>query len=79
MAVSTSLLEPLLHATGPAFPPLNAPPAEHLAWCESFILHCARQTYMAHQLDLPTRKWLRAAELATFAASIWRERAEEAT
>jgi hypothetical protein len=59
---------------GPDFPAGGASPAEHLAWCERFELYCARQARFAHDVDLPTRKWLQAAEFAAFAASIWRER-----
>ena len=61
--------------TGPEFPPHGSPPALHLAWCEQFSLHCMRRAKAARTFDLPTRKWLRAAELAAFAASAWRERA----
>ncbi len=59
---------------GPAFPGINASPAEHLAWCESFGLYCSRQARRAGDFDLPTRKWLQAAELAAYAAAAWRER-----
>jgi hypothetical protein len=65
---------PILLA-GPDFPAAGASPATHLAWCEAFGLYCARQVQLAREYDLPTRKWLHAAELAAFAAGIWRERA----
>jgi len=61
---------------GPEIPPLDSPPAVHLAWCERFSLYCSRQAQTAREFDLPTGKWLRAAELVGFAASIWRERAQ---
>lgn len=61
---------------GPEYPPPDAAPAVHLHWCERFARYCTRQARIACDLDLPTGKWLRAAELAAFAASIWRERAE---
>jgi hypothetical protein len=73
---SDSALLTSLTVAGPESPPFNAPAAVHLAWCERFTLHCGRQARIAAEFDLPTRKWLRAAELAAFAASIWRERAE---
>ncbi len=59
----------------PDFPARGATPAEHLRWCIRFGGYCVRQAQLAREFDLPTQKWLRAAELAAFAASIWRERA----
>jgi hypothetical protein len=67
---------PLPLAAGPESPPTHAPATTHLAWCEAFGLYCARQIGIARKLNLPTDKWLRAAELA---GSIWRERAEGVT
>jgi len=64
--------------SGPESPPHNAPPAAHLRWCEEFALYCARRAQIARDFDLPTRKWLRASELAAFASAIWRERAQGA-
>ena len=61
---------------GPEFPPYDAPPAAHLAWCIRFGAYCAQQARIAHEFDLPTRKWLQAAEFAAVAASVWRERVE---
>lgn len=61
--------------SGPESPPRDAPPAEHLAWCIRFGAYCACQAQVAREFDLPTSKWLQAAELTAFAASIWRERA----
>lgn len=62
---------------GPESPPRNAPPTDHLAWCLRFGMYCNRQAQLAREFDLPAHKWLRAAELAGFAATIWRERAQE--
>ena len=76
MAVEMIPAAPRLALAGPEFPSHNSPPASHLEWCERFGLYCARQAHIAHKFDLPTRKWLRAAELAALAASIWRERVE---
>jgi hypothetical protein len=76
MDVHLLLFEPPA-STGPEFPPHGSPPALHLAWCEQFTLYCTRQVQVARRYDLPMSKWLRAAELATFAASIWRERAAQ--
>lgn len=59
---------------GPAFPPHDATPAARLAWCIQFNLYCGRQARLAREFDLPTRHWLRAAELAAYAGSIWAER-----
>ena len=63
--------------SGPEFPRHGATPAAHLAWCIKFGAFCVRQAQLAREFDLPTHKWLRAAELSAFAASIWRERAQE--
>lgn len=65
--------------SGPAFPPHDAAPAAHLAWTIRFGAYCVRQAQIAREFGLPTRKWLRAAELSVFAASIWRQRAQEVT
>ena len=74
MAVDSLLTGLLSVPPGPAFPPHDATPAARLAWCIQFNMYCARQARFAHDVDLPTRKWLKAAEFAAFAASIWRER-----
>ena len=63
--------------SGPESPPHNSPPAAHLAWCIRFGSYCTRQAQIAREFNLPNSKWLRAAELSAFAASIWRERAQE--
>ena len=68
------VLPPLV--PGPDSPPQGSPPAEHLAWCIRFGTYCTRQAQIAREFDLPAHKWHRAAELAAFAASIWRERAQ---
>lgn len=60
----------------PDFPPHDATPAAHLAWCVRFGSYCTRQAQLAREFNLPTSKWLRAAELAAFSASVWRERAQ---
>ncbi len=64
---------------GPESPPANAPPSAHVDWCVRFGTYCSRQAQIAREFDLPTRKWLRAAELAAFAASMWRERLQGAS
>jgi hypothetical protein len=64
---------------GPDFPPRDASPIEHLAWCERFALYCVQQARLARDFGLPMHKWLRAAELSTFAAEVWRERAKAGT
>ena len=74
MAVDSLLTGLLSVPAGLAFPPYDAPPAARLAWCIRFSTYCGHQARLAREFDLPTRQWLRAAEFAAYAGSIWAER-----
>jgi len=77
MGLPSLLAESPSALPGHESPSRSASPAEHLAWCIRFGSYCSRQAQLAREFKLPTHKWLRAAELAAFAATIWRERARE--
>jgi len=77
MGLPSLLAESPSALPGPEFPPRDASPADHLAWCIRFGAYCTRQAQLAREFGMPAWKWLRAAELAAFAAAIWREQAAQ--
>lgn len=58
----------------PALPPENATPQQHVTWCENFARYCDRRAEVARKSHMSPNKWRHAAEMASFAASIWRDR-----
>ena len=63
-------------STLPPSLPEDAPAADHAEWCENFERLCRRRAALCRDyFNMPAAaKWTKAAEMARFAATCWRER-----